>query len=172
MELELIHYKQKKRRNAEFIKPPNVLQKKVGHGGLDNDILMKAQKLLEEHSDEFAPLADLYLDNLMGAIEEAKHAGPTDDAETLITGMLYSAVQLKANAGMFHYVLVSQIADRLVQFLEVIEAPDIESIEIVLAFHATMNAVIKGNIRNDGGQHGKSLLEALHTACLRYFENR
>ena len=85
--------------------------------------------------------------------------------------MLYPAMQLKANGGMFHYPLVTRIANRLVQFLEVIAVPDAAAIEIVVAFHTTLRAVIMGKVSGDGGKHGNELALALEAACTRYFEH-
>lgn len=164
------HYNQTPRRNAEFIKPPNMLKAKVGSGGLSEEILDKAQAFLENNTVDFLPLAEMYLDGVMKGIDLAKDSGPADDAEFTIATMLYPAMQLKANGGMFHYPLVTDIADRLIQFLEVIETPDIEAVEIVLAFHTTVRAVVHGRITGDGGKHGKELLAALNDACIRYFE--
>ena len=164
------HYNQTPKRNAEFITLPNRLKEKVGSGGLSDEILEKAQALLENNTVDFEPLADMYLGSLMKGIEHTKDAAPTDDTEYLISTMLYPAMQLKANGGMFHYPLITDIADHLIQFLEVIDEPDIEAIEIILAFHTTMRAVVQGKITGDGGTHGSELLKALNAACIRYFE--
>lgn len=164
-----IHYDQTPRRKAEFIKPSYSIKNKVGDGGLSDDILDKAQKLVEENTVEFEPLANIYLSSLMNGIENAKGYGPADDAEHALSYIIYPTMQLKANGGMFHYPLITQIADKLVQFLEVIESPDIEAVEIILAFHTTMRAVIQGKISGDGGSHGSELIGALEAACVRYF---
>ncbi|MCB9983937.1 MAG: hypothetical protein H6861_09775 [Rhodospirillales bacterium] len=164
------HYNQPRRRKAEFIRPPNILKQKVGHGGLSDDILDKAQKLLEENTHDFEPLAMMYLNSMMKGIEMAKGYSPADDKEQIIVNMLYPAMQLKANGGMFHYNLVTMIADKLIQFLEVIEDPDIEAVEIVLAFHTTVTAVIQGHVSGNGGKQGQDLLGALSDACMRYFD--
>ena len=163
------HFNQTPKRKAEFIRPPNYLKAKVGSGGLSENILEKAQALLENNTVDFAPLAHIYLDALMRGIEYSKNANPEDDKEYLITTMLYPAMQLKANGGMFHYQLVTEIADHLIQFLEVIAEPDIEVVEIILAFHTTIRAVIQGEITGDGGKHGVELVNALDAACVRYF---
>lgn len=164
------HYKQTPRRKAEFIKPPNMLKTKVGGGGLSEDILAKAENLLESNTVDFQPLADMYLNTMAKGIEYAKDADPAEDKEYIISRMLYPAMQLKANGGMFHYPLVTRIADKLIQFLEVIEQPDIEAVEIVLAFHTTIRAVVMGRVSGDGGKHGTELIRALNDACVRYFE--
>lgn len=164
------HFDQQPRRKAEFIKPPNILKAKVGTGGLSEAILDKAQALLENNTVDFQPLAEMYLNSLMKGIDFAKNASPDENEEYVIASMLYPGMQLKANGGMFHYPLVTKIADKLIQYLEVIERADIEAVEIVLAFHTTIRAVVLGRIKGDGGRHGQELIEALHDACVRYFE--
>ena len=164
------HYNQKQRRQAEFIQPPKTLQQKVGKGGLSDDILDKAQKLIEENTVDFLPLADMYLASLMEGVDKTKNAGTADDNEYLISTMLYPSVQLKANGGMFHYPLITSVADKLIQFLEVIAEPDIEALEIIMAFHTAMKAIMQGKVSGDGGAHGKDLLKALNNACMRYFD--
>ncbi len=166
------HYNRTPRRKAEFIKPPNTLKAKVGTGGLTEEILNKAQKLLEENTLDFSPLAYVYLENLWQGIEAAKHMKFSDDTEVLITGMLYPAMQLKANGGMFRFHIVTQAADRLVQFLEVLEEIDTEALEIIMAFYGAIKAVIQGKITGDGGENGKELVSALSVACVKYFERR
>lgn len=164
------HFSQRPRRNAEFIKPPNMLKTKVGSGGLSDDILNKAENLLESNTVDFQPLAEMYLAGLMKGIELAKESDPNDDQEYVISRMLYPGMQLKANGGMFHYPLVTRIADKLIQFLEVIERVDIEVVEIVMAFHTTIRAVVMGRVSGDGGKHGTELMRALNEACVRYFD--
>lgn len=168
-EMGIPHYNLTPRRKAEFMRPVNMLKQKVGTGGLSDDILNRAQKLLEENTHDFKPLAIVYLASLMNGINMAKGYTESDDTEEVIANMLYPAMQLKANGGMFQYSLMTVIADKLIQFLEVINEPDIESVEIVLAFHTTMEAVIYGEIKSDGGKQGKELIHALTDACMRYF---
>jgi hypothetical protein len=164
------HFSQTQRRRAEFFKMPNILKKKVGDGGLAEEILEKAEQLLANHSVDFAPLGEMYLVALSKGIELAKSARGDDDNEYIISSMIYPAMQLKANGGMFHYELVTKIADKLIQFLEVIEYPDIDAVEIVLAFHTTIRAIVMGRIQGPGGRYGEELLQALNAACMRYFE--
>lgn len=164
------HFNQPPRRKAEFIRPPNTLKAKVGSGGLAENILNKAQALLESNSVDFLPLAELYLASLMHGIDNARKEVLITDPEPLIAGILYPAMQLKANGGMFHYQLVTKTADKLIQFLEVIESPDEDALDIVMAFHSTIRGIIISRITGDGGRHGLELMDALDEACLRYFD--
>lgn len=164
------HFHQEPRRRAEFIMPPNTLKAKVGGGGISDEILGKAQELLENNAVDFQPLAEMYLGTLMKGINSSQNAASDADPEPLIAAMLYPAMQLKANGGMFHYALVTTVADKLVQFLEVIIKPDTDAIEIVLAFQTTIRAIIMGRIQGNGGRYGSELIDALDSACLRYFD--
>jgi hypothetical protein len=166
---KFVHFHQVARREAVLIQPPDTLKAKVGSGGLSEQILEKAQTLLENNCVDFRPRAEMYLDALMKAIERATDQETDAEPENLIAGMLYPAMQLKANGGMFHYPLVSRIADYLLGFLEVIEEPDHDAIEIVVAFHAAIWVVVIGEVTGTGGRHGDELMAALKEACTRYF---
>ena len=165
-------FNQTKKREAEFFNPPNRLKQKVGSGGLSDEILQKAQELLENNAVDFAPLAEMYLEALMKGVELAQNPPPTIDNEYIIARMIYPSMQLKANGGMFHYPLVTSVSDRFISFLEVIEEPDSDVIEIAAAFHTTIRAIVFGGIKGDGGKRGKELLKALEDACTRYFNKK
>lgn len=168
--MDIEHFNRKPLRSADTIKTPNTLKAKVGSGGLSEYILEKAQELLENNTVDFTPLGEMYLEKMMHGISKAEISRVSDSQEELIAGMLYPAMQLKANGGMFRYLLITRIADRMIQFLEVIEHLDNEVLEICQGFHATMRAVILGKITGSGGQHGEDLVAALNEACMRYFE--
>lgn len=164
------HFNQAPRRKAEFHMPPNTLKVKVGNGGLSEDILNKAQALLENNTVDFRPLGEMYLDALAKGIEQARTPPKDMETESIIAAMLYPATQLKANGGMFHYPLITSIADKLIQYLEVIANVDAEALEIILAFHTTIRAILLGQIKGNGGIKGAELMQALVDACYRYFE--
>jgi hypothetical protein len=158
------------RRKAEFFNPPNHLKMKVGNGSLSEDILNKAQALLENNTIDFTPLGEMYLDAMMKGIEQARTPPEDMDNEVIVAGILFPAMQLKANGGMFHYDLITRISDRIIQFLEVIDTVDKDALEIILAFHTTIRAILLGKIQGDGGERGQALMNALIEACYRYFE--
>lgn len=164
------HYDQQPRRRAEFVKPPNLIKTKVGTGGLSEDILAKAQNLLENNTLDFEPLAEMYLSSLALAIEKAKSMIHEEGHhEVAIVGMLYPTMQLKANGGMFHYPLVTELADKQVQFLEVIDKIDIDVMDLASAFITTIRAVLASRIVDQHNPKGRELIIAIDDACRRYF---
>jgi hypothetical protein len=167
---EVTHFNRAPLRKAEFFKPLNTLRTKVGYGGLTEDVLTKAQLLLESSSVDFIPMAENYLATLMRRVDMAEKAAPDSDQEALIGQLIIPAMQLKANGGMFHYPLVTRISDKLIQFLEVVPALNDDALDIVLAFHTTIRTVLMGRISGTGGKQGDDLMQALEEACVRYFE--
>ncbi len=163
------HFHQTPRRKAEFFNPPNTLKEKVGHGGLTEEVLKKAQGLLENNTYEYRPMGEMALDAMLKAITEARRPGDRKQ-EALINSLLFPTMQLKTNGGMFHYQLVTKIADRLVQFLEVIETLDESAIEVIEGFYTTMRAIFIAQLKGDGGIKGQQLYLALVDACMRYFD--
>lgn len=163
--------KRRKRSKPQFIRPPNMLKAKVGSGGLADDILEKAQALLENSATDFTPMADEYLSILREAINDSlKPPGRRVNDEPIIPRMILASMSLKANGGMFNFPLVSRIAARLITFLEVVAETDRDVAEIALACHATMRAVVNGRVTGDGGAYGDELLGALDQACERYLK--
>jgi hypothetical protein len=161
---------QKKVRNAELLIPPNKLKAKIGSGGIDETVLSKAQELLENNTIDFKPIALMLVDLLHEAIADAK-AG-TLQGEKAIEAMLYPAMQLKAQGGMFHYPLISEISNILVNFLETVVFVDKDMLDIVVAHKMSINAVMGSQIKGDGGKVGRELRDALLDACARYYKTR
>ena len=176
----------KQQRKAVFIKPLNTLRAKVGYGGLNDEILNKAEAVLENNAVDLLPMAETCLASLMRGIEQARNHVPGEDGEALIARMLEPATDLKAGGAMCGYPLVARIADKLIPFLEAIAEPDKDAIEIVLAFHTTIRAVLTGRTTGFGGPvpfsgtnlldarlraRGDELVQTLEAACRRYFEH-
>ncbi|MGH1455330.1 MAG: hypothetical protein ACRBDI_00980 [Alphaproteobacteria bacterium] len=164
------HFNQKPKRDASFITPPNIIKAKVGDGGLSESILDRAQALLETHATDFKPLADTYLNQMKEGIAKVRSKKEQTDNEDDIALILYPCVQLKANGAMFQYPLVTRIAERFVQFMEVVERLDKETLDIAEAFLQTIKIVVSGGIKNDGGEQGNALVEELNNVCKRYFD--
>ena len=161
---------QQKLRHAELISPPNRLKEKVGSGGIDETVVNKAQELLERNTIDFEPIANMMLDLLVDAINDAK-AGNIKGEEA-IEAMLYPAMQMKAQGSMFHYPLISDISHILVNFLETVNNMDRDVIDIVVAHKMSIKAVLASHLKGDGGKTGKELRQALMDACTRYYKSK
>jgi len=161
---------QTKIRNAEFIVPTNVMRQKLGVGGIDKEVLKQADNFLKQHPVDFIPIGSGLLNALTQGVESARNDGL--DKEPSIEIILYPAAQLKAHGAMFHFPLVTKIADILVNFLETVEAPNKEVFEIIDAHKTALAYVLNNNLKDETCAHGRALQNTLQEACKRYYKLR
>ncbi len=154
---------------ANVIKADMSLQAKIGTGPLDEKVVERCQDAMESTSKnvDFAPLAQEYLDQLKNAALKSKAGELTKDEA--VEAMTTSVMQLKANAATFNYMLIGNLANVMLSFLEAIKELDKTVIEIVMAHHTTLNAIVLKKMTGDGGEAGKLMESELKAACKRYF---
>jgi hypothetical protein len=164
---------QQKVRKAQIINPPNTIKKKVGTGGLDKAVIEKAEEKLEtaiEHTD-FAPIADDLLQHLDTALQAVK--GTTTHTEAMVEALLHPAAQFKAQGTMYHYPLVTDMGDILINFLETVTLPlPPDAIELVIAHKKAITAVVHMKMKGADNPQGLALKKSLMEACDRYYKLR
>lgn len=155
---------------ANIIKASYKLQHKVGAGPLDEEKVKESQKVIEENNVDFAPLALDILDRLNKAVQKAQ----TDNTNmSEIKAILTAPVmELKANAAIFKYALIGNMANIMLSFLETITQMDNDAVEIVKAHHNTLHMIVVKKMSGDGGAGGKMLLKELQQACDRYYQRK
>jgi hypothetical protein len=160
-----------RRSKVKYIKPPNTLKLKVGHGGLPSSILEKALEYMLGFDEDFRPDATRLINALKTArINAEERLAAEGGAITDVEEILKPVMQLKANGGMFKYALVSEVADICQQFLESLNKYDTQAIRIVKAHEVTLRVIIDNSLSGNGGNEGYELLLELHNACQRYFK--
>jgi hypothetical protein len=157
-------------KKARVIKADYSLQARVGSGPLDEAVVEKCQKVMDNNTVDFAPLAMEYLEKLADAIKKARTGNLSKDAA--VDAMTAPVMQLKANAAVFRYTLIGNLANVMLSFLESVNEVDKTVLEIVDAHHKTLNAIVVKKIQGTGGNHGTLLEEELKGACKRYFSKK
>lgn len=159
-----------KSEEAKVIKANKGLQAKVGTGQLDEALLAKCQDVMDGNDVDFEPMAKEFLNVLADAIKKAK----TPDIETqeAVQSMTAPVMQLKANAALFKFNLIGNLANVMLSFLESVEKLDSDAISIVEAHHKTLSAIVIKNMKGDGGTFGQQMEEELRNACKRYYAKR
>lgn len=156
-----------KKHTFEIIKADFTLQGKTGKGPLNPEIVKRCQTVIENNDFDFAPLAKDILAQLKTEITNLETANPNNKAP--ITKQIRAKVmELKANAGLFKYELVSTLATIMLHFLEEIEKFDQDVMDIISAHQTTISLIIKKEIKGNGGDHGHLLEKELLDACQRY----
>ena len=157
------------KKKVRVIKASYLLQQKVGMGDIDEKKIARSQKVIENQEFDFVPLAKEHLETLNSLWDEAKALPEGQDGQQIIDGMTDAIMQIKANASMFGYDLIGQLANIMLNFLETIEKIDIDVIEIVGAHIKTLDVIVSNNLKGEGGEYGGELTAELKDACRRYF---
>lgn len=155
---------------VQVIKASYALQNKVGSGPLRPEVLAKCSEVMNTVTTDFAPIAGEFLDRLEQAVSGAK-AEP-EKLGAHLDHLTRPVMELKANARMFRYDLVTNLANIMLGFLEGVQILDRDAVEIVAAHHRTLKAIVDRKMMGDGGQYGTLLIQELKDACNRYFQKR
>jgi hypothetical protein len=162
---------QPKLRKARVFTPANTIKQKVGAGGLDAATLSRAEDVLKNNTIDFKPIAKGLLDELDAAVETARNSKTHD--ETSVEALIYPAAQFLAQGELFHFPLVSEISDILINFLETISTPPTEeTLEIVIAHKTAISYVLSHNMTGKKHPQGAALKRSLTDACGRYYKTR
>ena len=146
------------------------LQARIGTGPLDERAVERSQKVMDNNTVDFAPMALEFLDELERAIAMCKKNDVL--MEESIAAMTTPVMQLKANASTFRYNLIGNMANIMLSFLEAIQKLDEDAVAIVTAHHQTLKAIVTNKMAGDGGPVGQQMEDELKAACKRYFGKR
>lgn len=159
------------KKKARIIKTENKLQQKVGSGDVAKERIEATEKAIENTDVDFEPMAMEFLSVLTESVEQAKNAKEEDGARAL-QNMVKPVMDLKANAKMFGYPLVTELANVMLSFLDNIKKLDVDVIEIVDAHRKTLNLIVKGKMSGPAGEKGALLVQELKGACARYYSKK
>lgn len=159
---------------VKIIKATSQLQRKAGIGEVDAVRVEKAEKVIQDNTEDFSSIATAFLDRLEDAVTRARtdHGVNAIEMPAKIAAMTQPVMELKANARMFKYDLVTALANVMLGFLENIRDLDLNAVEIVAAHHSTLKVIIAKQMKGDGGPNGVLLRSELEDACDRYFKRR
>lgn len=161
---------QEKQDDVKIIKASLELQQKVGTGSIDEQKVVKAQKVINENKVEFAPIAKPHLDTLNSAIKEAmKYKGGGDDQAVLQTFMT-PIMNIKANAATFNYPIISSLSGIVLTFLEDVPRYDKKVGQIVDLLYKTIQLILIRKMSGDGGKDSKMLQMAFQELCQKFIK--
>jgi hypothetical protein len=148
----------------------HVLQAKVGLGLVDEETLKRSQSIIEKNNFNFIPIANMFLGQLRDALNIARSEGHGN--RRTIERLINPVMQIKANARVFRYDLLGNLAAIMLNFLESMNEIDSDIIDIVEAHHKTLTHIIVSEMHGEGGAIGKTLESELEDVCKRYTNSR
>ncbi len=156
-----------RKKKARFYPASDNLRQKMGTGGIDPQVLERAEQQFAQAEKDYLPLAAGIFKKLETAIAEvsAEKIGERDAIERIAGPVM----ELKATGGMFGYALISEIAAVALDFLENVDAPDKDVMDIVKIHQRSLNAILTSRIKGQGGKEGLALSRELQAACQRYY---
>lgn len=160
------------KKKAKTISPSMVLKQKIGAGPLDPQLVERAQRVIEENNIDFAPLGLQFLTELSESLDNVEAHLNADKFESQKRMLTEPVMELKANATIFHYSLVGNLAEIMLSFLESISEIDKDALSIVRSHHDSLKAIISNKMKGDGGSDGKIMMTELQDACSRYYKKR
>jgi hypothetical protein len=152
---------------VQTITPPNPLEKaKTGDGPvkMDPNVLRKAEKAIGDLQGDYPTWAQKDIDGLREAITLAR--SDPDALPRAISDIYKCALDLKGQGGGFGYDLITSVGNLLTKFMEVRETVSPRDFEIICAHVDAMQAVIRQNIKGDGGKIGNQIVDGLSELVL------
>ena len=129
--------------------------------------LERAEIFIEENQLDFTPYAESLIKRLDGIIKDIK-SGDLSHEEGRGT-LIRSIMEIKANGGMFQFMLLSEIADVILNFLENIEEINEDAMNIIDAHQNAVKIIVVNKLTGSGGREGKAISMELYAACNRYY---
>lgn len=152
----------------ETFMPPNSLAKARNGSGpvsIDPDILQRAEAAVENLQDDYAIWAQQDIDGLRAAVAKARAEPSQRDAA--IADIYKRALDMKGQGGGFGYDLITTAGGLLTTFMEGRTTFSERDFHIVDAHINAIQAVVRGNIKGDGGKIGLEIVAGLRELVLK-----
>ena len=159
-----------RKKDKNIIEVPNRLKDKAGtDNGRDVTLAIKeAQMFMTNNDIDFKPMARRHLKEIDADFAVLQQAENDKEKKEALSRIIENIMQIKAHGGMFHYKIMSDIANVVLNFLETAKEFNAELYQIIEAHNNSIRIIISRNIKSDGGIQGKAIIEELQKATERY----
>jgi CheY-like chemotaxis protein len=159
-------------KRIRFYNVPRALRRKVGSDFQANiATIVKIQKELDEWNDDFMKWTNEYIGqiNRRIAAAAAKDAGSRRADFSEINRISH---ELRGQGGIFGYPLVSAVAKSLFELTkDTLDRSD-ECLQLIKDHVGTLRAVLRDEVRGDGGQVGIEIIKALRQANAKFLKEQ
>jgi len=152
-----------------IIEVPNQLKEKAGEGKNPSMLAIKEAEMFIKNNDiDFKPMARRHLKLIDADFAKLKESTNEEEKKELYASIIDNIMQIKAHGGMFHYQIMSDIANVVLNFLDTTDVMNEDMFQIIEAHNNSIRIIIKRNIKGDGGVPGKEIIDELTKATKRY----
>jgi len=151
------------KKDVQIVKADRRLQMKAGSGLISSDRILKSQKIIEDNTVDFLPIAADLLNSIAIALQAAKN-----NSSNAMEPLKRPIMIMKAEAALFGFPLVSILTGTMLDFLESHESVDNDILKIVEVHLKSLQFIISHKMRGDGGAHGSAFRTELENVCQRY----
>lgn len=156
--------------NTIIIKANFALRTKIGRGKISPAAILACTQLMESNAFDFQNLAGDLLKEIRDTLQKSEAAHIT---RGYALGKLRTQImQFKANAAPFHYPLLTEIAQIVLDLIENIEELDAPALEIVAAFEETATKLLQKQIRGKSDTRSAKIPQEFRKACERYWSRK
>lgn len=143
---------------VKVFNPPNMLKAKVGGSlpKLDAEAIARAEKALEQLSDQFESWMDEELAKLEAAWAEVKAKGLEGETGA---GLYRAAHDVKGLGATYQFPLVTRLAASLCKLIETPERRDRAPIQLVGGLLDAIRVAIRDKVRTEDHPTGRALAE-------------
>lgn len=148
---------------AEIVTVPHSIRSKVSGGGpLSDEMLEKAENVIEEHGADYVTRAQAQIESLIQTVRTAREK--VESRPELFGKIFQKSHDIRGMGSTFGYDLVTEIGASLCNFVEGLEQHDDDAMEVVGAHVDALRAVIANGVKGDGGAIGREIAEGLAQA--------
>lgn len=156
--------------NVIIIKANFALRTKIGRGKVSPTAILACTQLMESNAFDFQNLAGDLLADIRDTLAKFENGRLSD--EDALAKLRTQIMQFKANAAPFHYPLLTEIAQIVLDLIENIEDLDTPALEIVAAFEDTSAKLLQKQVRGKSGTRSSKIPAEFRKACERYWSKK
>ena len=152
----------------QLITPPNLLKAKVGNGGaggIDPDLVKHAESVIGTMGDEFAGSVELETARIMKLAMDLE-ADPAK-APKIQTKIRRISHDLRGQGATYGYDIISDVAECLYTYTDSLASSADLNADVLRAHADAMRAVVKNEVKGDGGEVGLDLVKSLEALVAR-----
>ncbi len=148
-------------KGVRFFPSPKTVRERVGKGfEFDAETIREAQRELDQWSEDFVDWAKIHIDELDRAFKDCAKAEKRV-RRRLLDSINHQAHELRGLGGTFGYPLVTTVSMSLFDLTLGKIDPTDECLSLVKTHIDTLKAIVRENVRGEGGPIGQELVQEL-----------